>query len=118
MWCQPSIYRQAVAFNATLPLMEPFERLRMLRRARGLTQEQLGLAVGYDQDQARQRVSKIEKNRVRLTTNDLRKFADALQTTPSNILDGAEEPPSGRISGKRGVAVVGTVVEQGEAIPL
>ena len=118
MWCQPSVYRQAVAFNATLSLMEPFERLRMLRLARGLTQEQLGLAVGFDQDQARQRVSKIEKNRVPLTTNDLRKFADALQTSPSDILDGAKEPPSGRISGKRGVSVVGTVVEQGEAIPL
>lgn len=119
MLCQHPVYRQNVAFNATLPLMEPFERLRMLRRARGLTQEQLGLAVGFDQDQARQRVSKIEKNRVRLTTTDLRKFADALHTTPSDILDGSEITPTRVVSsGKRGVPVVGTLVEQGEAIPL
>lgn len=120
MLCQQPVYRQSVAFNATLPLMEPHERIRQLRLARGLSQEKLGVAVGFDINQARQRVWKIEKNKTPITTADLRKFADALQTTPSDILDGAEEPGKRVSAGKRlvGGDVVGTVVEQGEAIPL
>ena len=83
MLCQHTVYRQAVAFNATIALMEPHERIRQLRLKRGLTQEKLGLAVGFDIGQARQRVHKIEKNAVQLTTNDLRRFAEALQTAGS-----------------------------------
>jgi transcriptional regulator with XRE-family HTH domain len=98
--------------------MEPFERIRVLRKMRGLTQEKLGIAVGFPEDQARQRVYKIEKNKTPLTSNDLRKFADALQTTAADILEG-EDATGGRPAHVRvGGAVNSTVVEQGEAIPL
>ena len=88
MLCQPLVHRQAVAFKATLPPVEPFERIRQLRQARGLSQEKLGVAVGFDVATARQRVHKIETNRVPLTTSTLLKIARALQTSPSDLLEG------------------------------
>ena len=98
--------------------VEPHERLRALRLKRGLTQEELGLAVGFDIGQARQRVSKLETNKQPMTTDHLRKFADALHTTPGEILEG-ELPPRGSATSRRaGGVVVNTVAEQGEAIPL
>lgn len=117
MLCQLPVYRQGVAFNATIPLMEPSERIRQLRRAARMTQQKLGLAVGFDSGQAKQRVSKIETNKVPLTIDILRRFADALQTTPAGILDG-ETQPRVTPSNSRAGSVVSTEAELGEAIPL
>jgi transcriptional regulator with XRE-family HTH domain len=97
--------------------MEPHEKIRQLRKARGLSQQELGVAVGFDEGQAKQRVSKIELNKVPISTGVLRRFAEALQTTPASILDG-ETTEGLRNSGGREASVVATDVELGEAIPL
>jgi transcriptional regulator with XRE-family HTH domain len=71
---------------------EPLEdfniRLRALRDARGLTQEQVAEAAGTSQSH----YSKIELGIVSPTIRTLRKIAEALDVDPIELLRGVAEP--------------------------
>jgi len=63
-------------------------RLRELRAARGLTQEQVAEAVGTSQSH----YSKIELGLVSPTIRTVQKIAAALGVDPMELLRGAAEP--------------------------
>lgn len=70
--------------GATLDCMAtPGERIRALRKARGLTQPQLAAEVGIDQST----VSDIERG-AGFSAETLMRLADALQSTPQEIMRG------------------------------
>lgn len=67
--------------------MEMGERIRLLRREHGLTQEELGKAVGLQ----RAAINKYEKGRVEnMKRSTIMKLAEVLHTTPSYLM-GYEE---------------------------
>lgn len=69
-----------------LAVMATANRIRALRKARGLTLEQLGELVGT----TNQQISMLENGKRRLTTDWIEKLAKALNVRPSEII---EEPP-------------------------
>lgn len=63
--------------------MEMGERIRLLRREHGLTQEELGKAVGLQ----RAAINKYEKGRVEnMKRSTIMKLAKVLHTTPSYLM--------------------------------
>lgn len=60
-----------------------YDRIRQLRIANGLTQDELALAVGYTD---RSSVAKIELGKVDLPLSKVAAIAQALHTTPQELL--------------------------------
>lgn len=60
-----------------------YDRIRQLRIANGLTQDELALAVGYTD---RSSVAKIELGKVDLSLSKVAAIAQALHTTPKELL--------------------------------
>lgn len=71
------------------------ERIRKRREELGLTQTDLALRMGY---KSRAAICNVEKDKEDLTTTRIRKFADALETTPSYLMGWEESSDAG--SGK------------------
>ena len=68
--------------------MEWFERIKMLRKQRGWSQDTLAQKAGYTD---RSMISKIEKGCVDLQRSQLIKFADIFDVSPSWLLGSVEE---------------------------
>lgn len=66
-----------------------YDRIRQLRIANGLTQDELALAVGYTD---RSSVAKIELGKVDLPLSKVAAIAQALHTTPKELLFPASLP--------------------------
>lgn len=66
-----------------------YDKIRQLRIANGLTQEELALAVGYTD---RSSVAKIELGKVDLPLSKVAAIAQALHTTPKELLFPASPP--------------------------
>lgn len=64
------------------------ERIRQRRLELGLSQEDLAKRLG---NKSRASVCTVEKDKEDLTTDRIRKYAEALETTPSYLM-GWEEP--------------------------
>lgn len=73
--------------------MEWFERIKMLRKQKGWSQDTLAQKAGYTD---RSMISKIEKGCVDLQRSQLIKFAEVLGTTASELIG---ESSSGEIEG-------------------
>lgn len=73
--------------------MEWFERIKMLRKQKGWSQETLAQKAGYTD---RSMISKIEKGCVDLQRSQLIKFAEVLGTTASELIGGSS---SGEVEG-------------------
>lgn len=69
---------------------EIYEKLKQLRKERGLTLNTLAEKIGTDYQQ----ISRIERGKSRLTIDVLMKIAEALETPIHNIVDGATEQKS------------------------
>lgn len=67
--------------------MEWFERIKMLRKQRGWSQDTLAQKAGYTD---RSMISKIEKGGVDLQRSQLIKFADIFDVSPSWLLGSVE----------------------------
>lgn len=68
--------------------MEWFERIKMLRKQRGWSQDTLAQRAGYTD---RSMISKIEKGGVDLQRSQFIKFADIFDVSPSWLLGSVEE---------------------------
>ena len=66
-----------------------YDKIRQLRIANGLTQEELALAVGYTD---RSSVAKIELDKVDLPLSKVAAIAQALHTPPKELLFPASPP--------------------------
>ena len=68
------------------------ERIKQRRLELGLSQEELANRLG---NKSRASVSTVENNKEDLTTDRIRKYAEALETTPAYLMgwDDAEEHP-------------------------
>ena len=64
------------------------ERIRQRREELQLTQTELAVRMGY---KSRAAISNVEKDKEDLTVSRIRKFADALECSPSYLM-GWEEP--------------------------
>lgn len=73
--------------------MEWFERIKMLRKQKGWSQETLAQKAGYTD---RSMISKIEKGCVDLQRSQLIRFAEVLGTTASELIG---EASSGELEG-------------------
>ena len=73
--------------------MEWFERIKMLRKQKGWSQDTLAQKAGYTD---RSMISKIEKGCVDLQRSQLIKFAEVLGTTASELIG---ESSSGEVEG-------------------
>ena len=73
--------------------MEWFERIKMLRKQKGWSQDTLTQKAGYTD---RSMISKIEKGCVDLQRSQLIKFAEVLGTTSSELIG---ESSSGEVEG-------------------
>ncbi|WP_020599216.1 helix-turn-helix domain-containing protein [Spirosoma panaciterrae] len=77
-------------------------RLKELRKSKGLSQEELAEKVGVKS--GKQTISNWENEKTEPTLSDIRKVAEALETTLSYLIEGVEpavavgEPRAGYIS--------------------
>ena len=78
-----------------------YDRIRQLRIANGLTQDELALAVGYTD---RSSVAKIELGKVDLSLSKVAAIAQALHTTPQELLFPASPPPE-KVNEKAAAAI-------------
>ena len=68
--------------------MKTAEKIKLLRLRKGLTQEELGIAVGVH----KAAINKYETGRVvNIKRTTLQKLADALGVTPAELLDDADD---------------------------
>lgn len=75
--------------------IEVHERIRALRIARGLSQEELAARVGYSD---RSSIAKVESGKVDLSQSKIKLFASALGVTPGDILGLTDEAPQPSIT--------------------
>ncbi len=66
-------------------------KMKELRDVMGLTQHELGLAIGYSESTATQMISDIELGKRHLTQDRLIKMADVLCCTTDEILESSKE---------------------------
>ena len=62
------------------------ERIRQLRVQKGMSQEELAIAVGYKSENSRSTVNKVEKGINDITQSRLKAYAKALGTTVAHLL--------------------------------
>ena len=89
--------------------MKTGEKIKMLRVKHHLTQEELGKRVGVQ----RAAVNKVEKGAVKLNTEKLARYGEALNIDPSRLLD--DDIPFGIYGGEDGIYFsfeVATVVDE------
>lgn len=65
------------------------DRIRLRRKELGLTLIELAERMGYT---SRTSICTVEKNKEDLTTTRVKKFAEALETTPSYLMGWSEDP--------------------------
>lgn len=94
--------------------MEAYEKMRRLREKRKISQEELGVAMGYAPGQARQSVSKIERGLTKLTVDALVKGAEKLQVDPAQLLTVQELDEAPGVQG----LLDGAIEHPGDSIPL
>lgn len=70
-------------------MLDVYKRIRELRVAAGLSQEELAKRTGYTD---RSSIAKIEAGKVDLTQSKIVAFAKALDTTTSYLMSGMSEP--------------------------
>lgn len=68
--------------------MDIYDRIRMLRLERGMTQSELAKKTGYS---SKSMIAHIEAGNVNLTTDKIEAFASALGVTPSDLMGWTEE---------------------------
>ena len=68
--------------------MTIYDRIRELRRSKGLSQDELAVLVGY---QGRSAISKVENGDRDISQSMIEKYANALGVTPTYLLFGEEE---------------------------
>ena len=71
------------------------EIIKQRRKELGMTQDDLAKKMGY---KSREAISSVERNKEDLTTDRIRKYADALECTPAYLMgwetpDGPEKKP-------------------------
>ena len=67
-------------------------RIRYYREACGMTQEEIGKKVGYDNANTRSTISKIERGKNDIPQSKVRLFADAFGITVSELVNIDAEP--------------------------
>ena len=78
-----------------------YDRIKKLRNHLGWSQEELAKKVGYADKTS---IAKIEAGKVDLPQSKIMAFSMALNTTPSFLMDGEDEPKY-RKKGKKGVLI-------------
>lgn len=69
-------------------MLELYKRIRQLRQAKGMSQQELAERTGYTD---RSSIAKIEKGDVDLTESKIQAFADALGVRPSYLMGWEDE---------------------------
>lgn len=67
------------------------ERIKQRREELGLRQEDLAAKLGY---KSRTAISNVEKGKEDLTSTRIRKFAEALETTPADLMGWIDNAPT------------------------
>ena len=88
-------------------------RIRMQRMVRGVSQKDLGNAVGV----SFQQVQKYEKGTNRVSASRLQQIANVLEVTPDFFFDGASAKAVGK-SGSREVAVIDELISSWDGVAL
>lgn len=71
------------------PMLETYERIKKMRKALGLSQQELAKRTGYGD---RSSISKIEKGEVDISSSRVIAFAEALNTTPAYLMGWTDDP--------------------------
>lgn len=72
------------------------KRIRDLRNKKGMTQEELARAVGYNSPGSKSTISRIESGRSDISQSQVRLFADALDVSVTELLNLDEAEPVAR----------------------
>ena len=72
-------------------MIELYKNIRKLREEKGLSQDELAKLTGYT---SRSSITKIEKGEVDLTRSKIIAFAQALGTTPGNLMGWDNDTPT------------------------
>lgn len=70
-------------------MLKLYENIRTCRKAAKMTQEELARRTGYTD---RSSIARIEKGEIDLSQSKIVQFAEALGTTPSNLMGWDEKP--------------------------
>lgn len=70
-------------------MLELYKNIKSYRRAAKMTQEELARRTGYTD---RSSIARIEKGEIDLPQSKIKQFAEALGTTPSQLLGWDKEP--------------------------
>lgn len=70
-------------------MLKLYENIKAQRKAAKMTQEELARRTGYTD---RSSIARIEKGEIDLPQSKIKQFADALGTTPSQLLGWDQEP--------------------------
>lgn len=70
-------------------MLKLYENIKAQRKAAKMTQEELARRTGYTD---RSSIARIEKGEIDLPQSKIKQFADALGTTPSQLLGWEQEP--------------------------
>lgn len=70
-------------------MLKLYENIKAQRKAAKMTQEELARRTGYTD---RSSIARIEKGEIDLPQSKIKQFADALGTTPSQLLGWDEKP--------------------------
>ena len=71
--------------------MTMYERIKLLREEKGMSQEELAIAVGY---QGRSAISKVENGERDISQSMIEKYASALDVSPAFLMYGEQSEPS------------------------
>lgn len=82
--------------------MRIHERIRSMRKQRGMSQEELAKLSGYGD---RSTISRVEKGEIDLPQSKILAIADALNCSPSYLLFGDDEPLIEKIRSLDGVDI-------------
>lgn len=85
--------------------MNLYEKIKMLRKQKKISQEKLAKLTGYSD---RSSITKIEQGKVDLPETKIKIFADALGTTPAYLMGWVEEDASKETNALR-IPVLGNV---------
>ena len=69
-------------------MLQLYENIKKRRIELGISQQELAESVGYS---GKSMISQVEKGMIDLPTTMIHKFADALQTTPSDLMGWEED---------------------------
>ena len=88
--------------------MDIGDRIRERRKALGLTQSELAKRLGLTSKAA---ISTVENNKEDMTTERIRKYADALDTTPQYLMGWIKDPERPRVLGVNLLPMVESMAE-------